>query len=80
MVSENRKGSCGTMAICRRSTGNGRSSTSMPSMRTVPRGGLNNRGSRARSVDFPEPVGPMTPSTRPGSTQADTPCSTGLPL
>ncbi len=71
-VSENRNGSCGTKPIAPRSSRSGMSRTSLPSMNTVPRGGLCRRGSRFTRVDLPDPVPPTIATVSPAFTENDT--------
>ena len=66
--------------MARRRVKIGRSRMSCSSMKTVPRGGSNNLGNSEIKVDLPDPVGPTSAKVCPGSTVADTPCSTGCPL
>ena len=75
-VSENRNGSCGTNPMMPRSSFNGMSRTSRPSMNTVPRGGFWRRGSRFTSVDFPDPVAPTIATVSPAFTEKETLLST----
>ena len=73
IVSEKRNGSCGTKPIAPRIVASGISRTSMPSMKTVPGGGLWRRGSRPISVDLPDPVAPMKAAVSPASMRSETP-------
>ncbi len=74
--SENRKGSCGTIAISSRSRASRSRSTGTPSIRTVPRS-----GSYSRAISFtiellPAPVGPTIAAVCPGSIRNEIPRST----
>ncbi len=63
---ENRKASCGTIAMCERSVRSGMRFTSTPSRKSWPSGTSKRRGISDASVLLPEPIGPTTPSTDAG--------------
>ena len=58
---ENSSGSCGMMAICRRSSRSGTVATSTPSNITLPPSMSIRLSNASKSDDLPEPVRPTTP-------------------
>jgi len=76
-VIENRKESCGTIAMCERNIRSFSRLTSIPSMNRQPSSTSSKRGISAASVLLPEPTGPTMPSVVPAGTVSETLRSAG---
>jgi hypothetical protein len=78
-VPSKRAGSWKSMPTFRRRPSTSRSQISRPSKNTVPKGGSHRRFSALNSVDFPLPLGPMTPTISPFGMSTLIPFSIGTP-